>query len=68
LCNLFTKDIQPTLHARRNMELTGAADSLFGKVDDTIREAALMAAGRRLSAEALAETSRAGLREILVRK
>jgi hypothetical protein len=50
------------------MELTGAADSLFGKVDDTIREAALMAAGRRLSAEALAETSRAGLREILVRK
>ncbi|MDQ1405489.1 MAG: hypothetical protein QOG55_1118 [Acidobacteriaceae bacterium] len=68
LCNLFTKDIQPTLHARRNMELTGAADSLFGKVDDTIREAVLMAAGRRLRAEALAETSRAGLREIFVRK
>jgi hypothetical protein len=39
-------------------------DGLFGKVNDTIREAALMAAGRKLSAEALAETCRAGLKEI----
>ncbi len=61
---IFTKDIQPTLHSRRTAELTGAADGLFGRVDDTIREAVLMTAGRRLDATALAETSRAGLREI----
>jgi hypothetical protein len=33
-------------------------------VNDTIREAVLMAAGRKLGAEALAETARAGLQEI----
>jgi len=45
-------------------ELAQAAERLFGKVDDTIREASLMASGRRLSAERLAETARAGLQEI----
>jgi hypothetical protein len=64
LCEIFTNNIQPALHVRRNAELAGAAEGLFGKVHDSIREAVLMAAGRRLSAEALAETSRAGLREI----
>jgi hypothetical protein len=64
LREIFTKDLLPTLHARRTAELTGAADGLFGNVDDTVREAVLMATGRRLSAERLAETLRAGLREI----
>jgi len=65
LREIFTKDVLPTLPARRTGELKGAADGLFGKVDDTVREAVLMAAGRKLTAERLAETSRAGLREIL---
>lgn len=60
----FTKEIQPKLHARRAAELKGAADGLFGKVDDTIREAVLMATGRKLSPEAMAESSRAGLKEV----
>ncbi len=64
LWEIFTKEIRPTLHPKRTVELSGAAERLFGKVDDTIREAALMATGRKLSAERLAETSRAGLMEI----
>jgi hypothetical protein len=44
--------------------LVGAAERLFGKIDDTIREAALMAAGRELSPEKLAETAQAGLKEV----
>lgn len=64
LRGIFVKEIQPTLQARRTAELTGAANGLFGNVDDTIREAVLMATGRKLSPERLAETSREGLREI----
>ena len=40
------------------------AGTLFDKVTDTIREAALMADARKLNPERLAETSRAGLNEI----
>jgi hypothetical protein len=64
LRGIFTKDIQPKLHSRKITELAGAADRLFGKVGDTIREAALMATGRNLGPQALAETARAGLKEI----
>lgn len=64
LHEIFTKEIQPTLHARRTAELKGAANGLFAKVHDTIREAGLMATGRKLSPEALAESSRAGFTEI----
>jgi hypothetical protein len=41
-----------------------SADGLFGNVEDNIREAVLMATGRKLSPERLAETARAGLKEI----
>jgi hypothetical protein len=64
LREIYANGLQPRLHAKRRVELSQAADRLFGKVNDTIREAALMAAGRKLSAEALAETCRAGLKEI----
>jgi len=64
LRNIFQTDVAPKLHPRRRAELEGAADKLFGKVDDTIREASRMAAGRKLSPERLAESSRAGLGEI----
>jgi hypothetical protein len=64
LREIFERNIHPTLHPRRISELTGAADGLFGKVGDSIREAALMATGRNLGAEVLAETARAGLKEI----
>jgi hypothetical protein len=49
LRNIFQTDVAPKLHPRRRAELEGAADKMFGKVDDTIREASRMAAGRKLS-------------------
>jgi hypothetical protein len=64
LREIFENDVRPRLHARRVRELTGAAEALFGSVSDTIRESARMASGRKLSGAALAETCRAGLREI----
>jgi hypothetical protein len=64
LQKLFRNDVAPKLHPRRVAELEGAAGTLFDKVTDTIREAALMADARKLNPERLAETSRAGLNEI----
>jgi hypothetical protein len=49
-------------------ELEGAPERLFGKVEDTVREAALIAAGRKLSPDRLAATAQAGLKAILGRK
>jgi Nucleotidyltransferase len=68
LQKLFREGVAPKLHPRRVAQLEGAADALFGKVDDTIREAALMAAGRKLTPERLAETAQAGLKELFGRK
>ena len=68
LQKLFRGTVAPKLHPRRLAEIEGAADKFFGKVDDTIREGALMAPGRKLSPERLAETARAGLREIFTAK
>ncbi len=65
---LFRSAVAPKLHPRRVAELEGAADRLFGKVEDAIREAARMAAGRKLSPERLAETAQAGLKEIFGKK
>lgn len=68
LQELFRGAIAPKLHPRRLAELEGAADRLFGKVEDTIREAARMPAGRKLTAERLAETAQAGLKEVFGKK
>ncbi len=65
LRTIYQTVLRPKLHSNRHSQLQGAADGYFGKVTDTVREAARMAAtGRRLDPEALAETSRAGLQEI----
>jgi hypothetical protein len=68
LQELFRGAVAPKLHPRRVTELEGAADRLFGKVEDTIREAARMATGRKLTAERLTETAHAGLNEVFGRK
>lgn len=68
LQKLFRGAVAPKLHSRRVAELEGAADRLFGKVDDTIREGARMAAGRKLTPERLAETAQAGLKEVFGKK
>lgn len=68
LQKLFRGAVAPKLHPRRIAELEGVGDRLFGKVDDTIREAARMAPGRRLGPERLAETAQAGLKEVFGKK
>jgi hypothetical protein len=64
LRQIFRNDMVPRLHPRRVAELEQAADRLFGKVDDPIREASLMATGRTVNPQRLAETAQAGLKEI----
>lgn len=64
LREIYAKEIQRRLHAKRRAELSQAPDRLFGKANDTIREPARMAVGRKLDPEGLAETCRAGLKEI----
>lgn len=68
LQKIYRTILQSKLHRNRSAELQDAADRLFGKVTDTVRVAALMATGRHLDPEALAETSQAGLQEILGKK
>lgn len=68
LQKIFRTDVAPKLHPRRVAELEGSADKLFAKVGDTTREAALMATGRKLGPERLAETTQAGLNEIFSTK
>src|SRR5262249_42234956 len=67
LQKIFEQEIAPKLHPRRR-ELESAADRLFGKVEDTIREAAVVAVGRKFAEERLAETSQVGLKEIFARR
>jgi hypothetical protein len=64
LRRVYLTNLQPNLHRNRKTELENATERLFGKVTDTVREASLMAAGRRLDPEALSETGSAGLEEI----
>lgn len=61
----FTDEVSPKVHPNWVTEIKKAPDILFGSVNDTVREAVLMAAGR-LSAGALVETCRAGLKAIFV--
>lgn len=66
LRELFANQIRPKLHAKKLGEVRNAAEALFGSVNDIVREAVLMATGRKLAAEALVETCRAGLKAIFV--
>jgi hypothetical protein len=68
LQKIYRTILRSKLHRNRSAELRDAADRLLGKVTDSVREAALMATGRHLEPEALAETSRAGLQEIFTKK
>jgi hypothetical protein len=64
LREVYTREIRNRLHRKSVNELKSAADAIFGRVSDTIREAARMATGRKLYEEAMIETCRAGLKEI----
>ena len=64
LQRLFRGYVAPKLHRRRVGELERAAGRLFQTVTDTVREAALIAAARKLSPERLAASAQAGLNEV----
>jgi hypothetical protein len=64
LAGSFHNQIVPHLQRKQVAEVHNAAGTLFGEVSDTIRAAALMATGRKLAPEALAERARAGLNAI----
>jgi hypothetical protein len=64
LREIYERDVRPSVHSNRRSDLRKASDELFSKLSDVIREAALMASGRRLAPEAMRETCGAGLREI----
>ena len=65
---MYIGEIRPTIHAKRAKELREAGSTIFGKVNDTVREAVRMAIGRKLDPEAMLETCRAGMDEIFVKE
>jgi len=65
LREVFTREIHPKLRRKQLGEEANAAEALFGSVNDTVREAALVARGR-VNAEAFIETCRSGLKAIFV--
>ena len=65
LREIWHHSISPTLSATARRAVSNAADQVFGAVNDTIREAALIAAMRRLSPIRIQEVCSAGLDELL---
>jgi hypothetical protein len=57
--------VKPQLHVKSAAIVERAPEVLFGTVSDSIRSAALMAAGRVLSPEAIREACQFGLSQIL---
>lgn len=62
---IWSSEIEPRLHKKDLRRVRDTAQSMFTEVNDAAREAALMAADRRLTGKALVETSAAGLSRIL---
>jgi hypothetical protein len=61
---VWNNSVGPALDRRVRAKVLAATDRLFGEVTDLAREAALMAAGRRLSPEGFVETCNAGLQRL----
>ena len=57
--------VKPQLHAKSAANAVRMSSTLFGTIGDSIRAAALMAAGRTLSPEAIREACEFGLARIL---
>lgn len=60
----WTDRVCPSLHRKTVKEIETASDWLFGEMTDVIREAAGIAADRRLSPEGVRESCRYGLQQI----
>lgn len=64
LRSVWIESVNPALEKRARVKLSEERIRIFGEVTDQVRNAALMAAGRQLSPEALVETCNAGFRRI----
>jgi len=65
LRRIWTDSISPALSSAARRTVSGAAEEIFGAVNDTIREAALIAATRPLDPIRIQEVCSAGLDELL---
>jgi hypothetical protein len=65
LRTLWQESVTPALKPRAIRKIRAQADTLFGSVSDTVREAALIAAPRRVTPAAIRLVCRAGLDEVL---
>lgn len=60
----WTARVRPCLHRNAARRVANASEWLFGEMTDVIREAAMIAPGRRLSAESVRASCRYGLQQI----
>lgn len=65
LRTLWQESVMPTLHPRAVRNLRAQADALFASTSDTVRDAALIAAPRRLTPAAMQLVCKAGLDQML---
>lgn len=65
LRRLWSDALRPSLGSRGEAKTREATRRLFSEVTDTIREAAMMAAGRSVSANGLREACHAGVTQLL---
>ena len=65
LRRLWSDAVRPSLGSRGEAKTREATRRLFSEVTDTIREAAMMAAGRSMSANGLREVCHAGVTQLL---
>lgn len=65
LQKLWRESVRPLLAAKAVRLVEAAPKSIFGEVNDAVREAARMAAGRKISPAQLLETCEVGLSAIV---
>ena len=65
LSRLWRDTLAPTLHARQQRALLQAIDTIFGRLDDRIRDAAAIAADRELDPERMRQMCRMALGDML---
>jgi hypothetical protein len=62
--NEWESNVRPALHAKAVRQVERAGDAYFQKVDDTLREAARIAAGRNLTPEMVREVCSYGWQQV----
>lgn len=65
LGGLWRKELRPTLHVRQQRAVALAVDTMFGRLDDRIRDAAAIPADRSLEPERMRQMCLLALGEML---